>query len=242
MSTTSATFDPMSIATGSMNFAKTSMNFAMNNVKALAISGFVLVIAILILAQMVSYGYMYKNVQRYFRTTVNFTENANSLSHSRDPYKVIQKPFTIDSSTIFNLVAPGYYFTGANIHASIVSDGGGFVSVQKLSSTEVSLTPYRIIAPVHVTSVSHTGGHVTFQVPYGGQYYEVGDTFDGSGFTTASALNTTLTVSSSTPTSVTVTNSYSGATDTGTLTHTFPKPIVSGVMDVSVTFPMLVTQ
>ena len=216
--------------------------YAMDNATTLAISLASFVIVILILVQMVSYGRMYKNVHRYFRTTIAFTANGNTLSNTRDPYAVVQKPSTTNSVTTMTIAANGYYFAGANVNATVVSDGGGFVSVQKLNATTVSLTPYRIIAPLHVTSISHTGGKVTFHVPYGGQYFEAGDTFDGSGFTTASALNTGLTVFSSTATTVVVTNAYSGATDTGTITHDFPKPIVSGTIDLLVTFPQLPTK
>jgi hypothetical protein len=221
------------------------LNYAVENMSTLAISVASFVIVILVLVQMVSYGRMYKNVRRFFRTTVTFSASGNTLSNTRDPYAVVQKPSTASSRTTFTLSANGYFFAGANVKATVVSDGGGFVSVEKGTATTMTLTPYRIMAPIEVTAVTNAGGKITFVVPYGGQYFEAGDTFTTSDFATASPVsinNATLTVFSSTATSVTVTNTYTGATDTGFITHVFPKPIVSGVMDIFVTFPQLASK
>jgi hypothetical protein len=217
--------------------------YAMDNATTLAISLASFVIVILVLVQMVSYGRMYKNVHRYFRTTITFTANGNSLSNTRDPYAVVQKPSTTDSVTTMTIAANGYYFAGANVNATLVSDGGGFVSVQKLNATTLTLTPYRVIAPIRVTSITNGGGKVTFHVPYGGQYFEAGDSFIGSGFSSpATSLNDEFVVFSSTPTTVVFTNSYSSSTSVGYITHVFPKPIVSGTIDLLVTFPQLPTK
>ena len=222
-----------------------ALNFAVDNMTSLAISTASFLIVVVLLIQMVSYGRTYKNIHRYFRTTVTFSASGNTLSNTRDPYSVVEKPSTTSSVTLFTLTKSGYYFAGANVKAYLVSDGGGFVSVKKTSATTMSLTPYRISDPITPTAVSHNAGSVTFTVPYGGQYFEVGDTFVGSGFTSTgyALLNVTHTVVSSTSTSITVTNAYVGTTDTGgTLTHVFPKPITSGTMDIYVTFPQLASK
>jgi hypothetical protein len=222
-----------------------ALNFGVEYASNIAISTVSFFIVIVLLIQMISYGRTYKNIHRFFRTTVTFSASGNTLSNTRDPYNVVEKPSTTSSVTLFTLTRSGYYFAGSNVKAYLVSDGGGFVSVTKPSATTLSLTPYRIMAPIQPTAVSNSGGSVTFTVPYGGQYFEVGDTFVGSGFTSTgyAALNATHTVVSSTATTIVITNAYSGATDTGgTLTLVFPKLITSGTMDIYVTFPQLASK
>ena len=116
---------------------------------------FGLVLFAFLISQMVSFPKVYKNVHRFFFTTLSFTvgQNLVSVSSTQDPYQCFGRKFTSSLITLLTeepysltLSLPSkskYSFDGAIVESQLIG-AYGYVTIDKSVEGSLTLTPYLV--------------------------------------------------------------------------------------------------